>query len=540
MGPIKVLLVEDNPGDARLITLMLGEAQATGLALESTWVRDLPSGVQRLAAGDIDVVLLDLGLPGSSGLETLRLLFEQGRRVPTLVVFSGLTDEDVAVQALQSGAQDYLVKGQVDSAMLLRAIRYAMGRHQADEALKERTAELVAAKERAEVANRAKSVFLANMSHDLRTPLNGILGFSQILQLDASLTPRQLGYIGTIRQSGEHLLTLINGILDLAKIEAGKIELFPCDVGLRAFLQGIAEIIRVRAEQKPGLEFVCDFAPDLPLVVRVDDTRLRQVMLNLLDNAVKFTDRGRVTLRVAFVPPSRLRVEIRDCGVGIGEEQLQHLFRPFEQVGEARRRRAGTGLGLVTSREFVRLMGGDIEVRSRLGEGSTFSFELDVPAIQAPEPLRRAERPPAIGGYRGPRKKVLVVDDVDENRKVLIDMLERFGFLMSEASGGHDAMLKARDIVPDLVLLDVVMPDLAGQDVIAHLRETPALKGMAIAAVSASASGEVREQCLRAGADAFLAKPVDLGGLLQLVSALLHVQWVDEAEASVGPPGLEP
>ena len=291
---IKVLLIEDNPGDARLITRMLDDARARGLAFELTWAQDLPAGMEHLRSRSADVVLLDLGLPGSSGLETLQLLFAHGRQVPTLVVLSGLTDEDVAMQALQSGAQDYLVKGQVDSATLLRAIRYAIERHQAEEALKARTVELVAAKEKAEVANRAKSVFLANMSHDLRTPLNGILGFSQILQLDRSLSPKQLKYIDTIRQSGEHLLTLIDDILDLAKIEAGKLELFPCDIELRSFLHGIADIIRVKAEQKPHLEFICQFAADLPQIVRIDDTRLRQVMLNLLDNAVKFTDRGQV------------------------------------------------------------------------------------------------------------------------------------------------------------------------------------------------------------------------------------------------------
>ena len=534
---IKVLLIEDNPGDARLITRMLDDARARGLAFELTWAQDLPAGMEHLRSRSADVVLLDLGLPGSSGLETLQLLFAHGRQVPTLVVLSGLTDEDVAMQALQSGAQDYLVKGQVDSATLLRAIRYAIERHQAEEALKARTVELVAAKEKAEVANRAKSVFLANMSHDLRTPLNGILGFSQILQLDRSLSPKQLKYIDTIRQSGEHLLTLIDDILDLAKIEAGKLELFPCDIELRSFLHGIADIIRVKAEQKPRLEFICQFAADLPQIVRIDDTRLRQVMLNLLDNAVKFTDRGQVTFRVEFTPVSRLRVEVSDSGVGMSEEQLRLIFRPFEQVGEARRRRAGTGLGLVTSREFVRLMGADIQVSSRLGTGSSFLFELDVPVIHSAGSAPPAALLQTVTGYRGPRRKVLVVDDVQENRTVLVDMLQRFGFLMFEAGDGHDGLVKAQAIVPDLILLDIVMPDLAGQDVIVRLREIPALKNMPIVAVSASATVDVREQCAKAGADAFLAKPVDLPALLQLMSALLHLSWIDDSPEFARQPG---
>jgi signal transduction histidine kinase len=587
-SPVKVLLIEDNPGDAKLIGMMLAAAGAKGLAFELSWAADLQTGIERLRSDGADVVLLDLGLPGSSGLETLQLLLAQGRSVPTLVVLSGLTDEEVAVRALQSGAQDYLVKGQVDSATLVRAIRYAIGRSQAEEALrqahdeledrvvarttalaravdalraeiaererveetlrqhrdhleelvKERTTELVAAKDKAEIANRAKSAFLANMSHDLRTPLNGILGFSQILQLDKSLSERQITRITAIHQCGEHLLTLINDILDLAKIEAGKLELVPFDVDLSAFLRGIADIVRVRAEQKPELKFVSHFAPDLPRIVRVDDTRLRQVLLNLLDNAIKFTDRGQVSLRVDFTRPSRLCVEISDTGVGMTAEQLRLIFRPFEQVGDKRRRSAGTGLGLVSSREFVRLMGSEIRVRSRLGEGSAFSFDLDVPEVQPAVPVHPAATEPAITGYRGPRKKVLVVDDVSENREVLTDMLGRLGFLMFEAAGGQEGLTRAQAVVPDLIFMDLVMPDLSGREAIARLRALPALRSVPIVAVSASATPEVREQCMSAGADAFLPKPVDLTMLLQRTSALLDLSWTEDAHELTHAGGL--
>jgi len=578
--PIQVLLIEDDPGDARLISVMLDDARAKGLAFELVWVQTLAAGIEQLRSGDPDVVLLDLGLPGSSGLETLRLLFAQETRVPTLVVLSGLTDEDIAVQALKSGAEDYLVKGQVDSAELMRAIRYAIGRSQAEEALrrahdelehrvvvrttelaravdalraevaerlrieetlrehrdhleelvKERTTELVAAKERAEVANRAKSVFLANMSHDLRTPLNGILGFSQLLQLDKTLNLRQLAGIGAIHQSGEHLLTLINDLLDLAKIEAGKLELFPVEVDLPGFLDGIAGMIRVKAEGKPGVVFSSQLGGSLPRTVRVDDTRLRRVLLNLLDNAVKFTDGGVVALQVDFVPPSTLRFEIRDSGVGMSEEQLSQIFNPFEQVGDTRRRSAGTGLGLATSRQFVRLMGSDIQVRSHAGEGSSFVFELEVPVIDASPHAVVAPPEPTMTGYRGPRKKVLVVDDVSENRAVLMDMLGRFGFQMFEAASGHEGLAQAQAIVPDLILMDIVMPDLGGQEVIARMRQVPGLRRVPIVAVSASATAEVREQCVSAGADAFLSKPVDLRTLLQRTSALLQLSWTHDIQ----------
>src|SRR5256885_12161189 len=319
-APIRVLLIEDNPADARLIEIMLG--QARGLRFSLDWAPSLNEGIAHLRTRGADVVLLDLGLPESMGLDTLQRLFAHGLKVPTLVVLSGLTDEEVAVQALQAGAQDYLVKGQVDASLLIRAIRYAIGRNQADEALRAAHAEADAARERAEVANQAKSAFLANMSHDLRTPLNGILGFAQILQWDRSLTERQQLGVSAIRQSGEHLLTLINDILDVAKIEAGKLEIGTNEFHLAKFFHVIGDIIRVKAEQKPELRFSCDFAPDLPEAICADERRLRQVLLNLLDNAVKFTQRGEVMLRVRFAPPTRLRVEVEDTGVALSDEQL--------------------------------------------------------------------------------------------------------------------------------------------------------------------------------------------------------------------------
>ncbi|HMC16806.1 MAG TPA: response regulator [Albitalea sp.] len=515
--PIKVLLIEDNPADARLIEVMLAEAR--GLDFELSWADSLTAGMQRLATQPADVVLLDLGLPESTGLETLQRLFAHDTKVPTLVVLSGLTDEVIAVQALKSGAQDYLVKGQVDSALLVRAIRYAIGRSQADEALRQ-------AKEKAEIANQAKSAFLANMSHDLRTPLNGILGFAQILQLDKTLTDRQLTGISAIRQSGEHLLTLINDILDLAKIEAGKFEIAPCDLDFDKFLHTIAGLIRVKAEQKKDLRLTCDFASDLPAALHIDERRLRQVLLNLLDNAVKFTDHGEVRLRVCRAAPRRLRFEVQDSGIGMSEAQMARIFRPFEQVSDSSRRSGGTGLGLVISRELVRLLGGDITVTSRPEGGSLFAFELEFdPALSALPALAPVER--IVTGYRGPKKRVLVVDDVAENRAVLIDMLGRLGFEMFEANCGSAGLSLAQAVHPHLILMDVVMPDISGIEVIRRIRKLPDLVDVPIVAISASASADMQTSTLAAGANAFLTKPVDLKLLVQRTSGLLRLAWVD-------------
>jgi PAS domain S-box-containing protein len=240
------------------------------------------------------------------------------------------------------------------------------------------------ARQVAEAANRAKSEFLANMSHDLRTPLNGILGYAQLLRRDPSLTESHHSAIEVIQQSGEQLLTLINDLLDLAKIEAGRLELRPVEFSLPNFLGGLMDVVTVSARQK-GLQFMADFQPGLPARVRADDQCLRRILLNLLSNAVKFTDRGGVTLRVRFLPSARLRFEVIDTGIGIRADHLERIFEPFEQVGEASRCAGGTGLGLTISRELVQRMGGELRANSYLGHGSTFWFELQIPVLQETE-----------------------------------------------------------------------------------------------------------------------------------------------------------
>jgi|GEM_PF-1756892 len=520
--PLRVLLIEDHPADARLIELMLG--QARGLSFELSWASSLTDGIRHLATQPTDVVLLDLGLPESTGLDTLKRLMGHGCAVPTLVVLSGLTDEEIAVQALHEGAQDYLVKGQVDSALLVRAIRYAIGRSRAEEALRQAHAEAQAAKQRAEEANHAKSTFLANMSHDLRTPLNGILGFAQILQWDRTLGQRQQMGVSAIRQSGEHLLTLINDILDVAKIEAGKLEICPTEFPLAPFFRVVEDIIRVKAQAKPELAFVCEFDPAMPAAVMADERRLRQVLLNLLDNAVKFTARGRVTLAVRFTPPSRLRFEVRDTGEALTEQQLGRLFKPFEQVGDVHQRSGGTGLGLVICRQFVRLMGGEVQVESRNGQGNTFWFEVDAPVVQAAAHQAVLDEPGALADDDWPRRRVLVVDDVADNRALLVTALQSVGFDVREASGGLQGIEQAQELRPDLIIMDIVMPEVDGIEAIRRLRELPVQSTTPIIAVSASATPEVEARTLAAGANAFLAKPVNMQALLKMVANLLRIE----------------
>ncbi|MED5621914.1 PAS domain S-box protein [Ideonella sp. BN130291] len=412
-----------------------------------------------------------------------------------------------------------------------------------EELVAERTAELTRAKELADVANQAKSAFLANMSHELRTPLNAVLGFAQLLQRDDGLNERQRRGLGTIEKSGEHLLALIDDVLDLAKVEAGKLELLPEPVELRAFLDLTAEIIRVKAVDK-GLRFVVDLPAGLPGAACFDAKRLRQVLLNLLNNAVKFTDQGHVTLRVRAMGRAdaqvRLRFEVEDSGVGIAPEAVAAIFMRFEQVGDATRRAHGSGLGLAISRQLVLLMGGDIHVDSQPGRGSRFWFELALPVAPARAPGIAAPGPPgqAITGYLGSRCKVLVVDDNAANRATITEFLAPLGFEVTEADNGQAGLERAQAAPPDLILMDSAMPVMGGREATHRLRQLPQCSGVPIIVVSANATNTERQDILAGGASAYLPKPVNLDQLLAEIGALLRLDWRfgPRSAQAAGPP----
>jgi CheY-like chemotaxis protein len=274
------------------------------------------------------------------------------------------------------------------------------------------------------------------------------------------------------------------------------------------------------------------------------------VLLNLLSNAVKFTDRGGVRLQVRFSPPARLSFEVRDTGIGIRADQIETIFEPFEQVAEASRRLGGTGLGLTISRRLVRRMGGELQVRSNFGEGSTFWFELEVPVLDQEEEQRAMSAPAVVAGYEGPRRRILVVDDVAYNRAVLIDWLRSAGFDSAEAANGREALEQAVALRPDLIVMDLIMAQMHGLEAIRSLRQRPYFSEVPIIAISASVSEQDAWKSVQAGADAFLPKPIDLAQLQVQIARLLELKWTytqtvprreDRAapEALVAPPGSE-
>ncbi len=388
-------------------------------------------------------------------------------------------------------------------------------------------------------ANRAKSVFLANMSHEIRTPMNAILGFSQLMLRDQDLTPQQCQYLATINRSGEHLLALINDILEMSKIEAGRTTLNLSTFDLPVLLKDLEMMFRVRTNEKK-LAFSVEVIGDVPQYIVTDINKLRQVFINVLGNAVKFTEQGGIGVRVhadheAATEPS-LRIEIEDTGPGISPEEQAKLFRHFEQTKTGQQAGTGTGLGLAISREFVRLMGGDITLNSQVGKGSVFVILL---------PLKEGEAQ-AVEGKDKPRHvlklqseqamcRVLIADDIEDNRQLLEQLLAPVGFEIRLATNGEEAIRQFEHWRPHLILMDFRMPVMDGYEAIGRIRAMAGGKEPKIIAVTASALDENRQDLMAIGADDFLSKPFREIELFQKIHNQIGVEYVYAEELAVAP-----
>jgi PAS domain S-box-containing protein len=400
------------------------------------------------------------------------------------------------------------------------------------------------AKLEAEAANRAKSQFLSKMSHELRTPLNAILGFTQVMAHDEALTTEHQDYLGIINRSGEHLLDLINDILSMSKIEAGQITLNEHRFDLYQLLDSMEEMLRFKASSK-GLELIFERAPDIPQYIQTDESKLRQVLINLLGNAIKFTQIGYVRLHVCLatedwytgdnqehfshLDSQTLIFEIEDTGLGIASDELGSLFDPFVQTQTGRRSMEGTGLGLPISQQFVRMLGGDISVRSTLGRGSTFTFDIRVNVVdQADEkPISHCQRVLSLEPNQ-PSYRILVVEDAAVNRKLLVKILESVGFEVRTAANGQEGIALWESWSPHLIWMDVVMPVMDGCEAAQRIKQTPQGQDTVIIALTASAFEEQRAAVISAGCDDFISKPFQREELLGKMAQHLGVRYIYE------------
>lgn len=401
-------------------------------------------------------------------------------------------------------------------------------------------------KEQVEAAGYAKTRFLANVSHELRTPLNAILGYTQLFKQDGQLMRGYGQAVDTIHRSGEHLLNLINDVLDFAKTESTHLKLTEEDFDFPDFLQSLAEMTRIRAQLK-DIHFVYNIPVELPRRVRADHKRLRQVLLNLLSNAVKFTDAGQVEFTVENLGRQesfdKLHFSIKDTGCGIPASARERIFLPFQQIAGNKNNTEGTGLGLTISRQLLELMGSRLEMRSQVGVGSEFYFSLNL--ASAVEECLPPSAECLVQAYTGPVRTLLIVDDNPFNRLVLKGLLKRIQFQTKECDNGMNCLQFLQDHpLPDLVLMDLLMPDMDGFEATRRIRGNPAWKNLPIIAISAAVGPDIEKRALSNGCNAFLSKPVNLPAILECLKRYLELEWIyqdkNQALAPKKPPAERP
>jgi signal transduction histidine kinase len=529
---LRVLHLEDDDLDAELAAETM---RADGLDVQIARVQTRDDFIARLREQACDVILADFQLPSFDGLTAQLLAAEMQPSTPFIFV-SGTLGEEVAVERMKAGATDYVLKQRM--ARLPAAVRRALAerverdeRKRAEAEIRTlnaelearvaaRTAEAAAARREAEQANLAKSQFLSRMSHDLRTPLNAVLGFAQLLKAD-QLTHDQGEGVTQILRAGEHLLDLINEVLDIARIEAGRLSLSPEPVGVRDVVEDAVDMVTPLAGQRQ-ISILVNLSTYTKAFLHADRQRLHQVLLNLLSNAVKYNRMGgRVVVSTERAGEHRLRIKVSDTGAGIPEEKLALLFKPFERLGAEATPIEGTGLGLALSRGLAEAMGGSLGMSSEIDRGSTFWIEL---------PLTEELKPETMGARAGDRGisaqaaagSVLYIEDNWSNVRLMDRILQlRPGLAFAHAATGEAGLARARDECPDVILLDLHLADMSGEEVLRQLHDDAETRKIPVAVLSADAMASQIKRVKAAGAVAYLTKPLDVAQVLALLDDLL-------------------
>ena len=522
-----ILIVDDVPDNLELLSRILTRR---GYA-----VRSVEKGTAAIAiakSGWADLILLDINMPEVDGYEVCRYLKSDPSTNAIPVIFlSALDRVDDKINAFNVGGVDYITKPFQIKEVIARVKTHLQLRNlqkNLEFQVAARTNELTSALQEAKAANGAKNIFFSQITHELRTPMNAVLGFVQLMQRDFSLSQEQQEYLKIISHSGEHLMALINDVLEVSKIEAGRLILEKSDFDFFQMLQGIEEMLSLKTKAR-NLHFIIEQDDFVPRYIRTDRQKLRQVLINLLANAVKFTQEGQIRLKISYNPqnPYQIAFEVQDTGCGITSDELETLFDPFVQADAGHQSESGTGLGLSIARQYVRLMGGEIEIVSKVNWGSIFSFKIQIEIGQEITQSRQVAR---VIGLKSNQliPKVLIVEDRWENRQFLVRLLEIVGFLVKEATNGQEAIAIWSEWSPQLILMDLQMPVMDGYEATQYIKRLDS--SVKIIAITGSNFQEQKQFIRASGCDDLMSIPFQEVELWQKIARQLQIEYIYETK----------